>query len=101
MDGTWAVSATTPMGPVDIQMRITTVDGKVSAVVIGSGQHLDLEGISIEQQGDGERVRWTQQLTSPMRIRVAVDVLVTGDTLTGTAKAGIFPRSKVNGHRIG
>lgn len=89
------------MGPVDIRMRITTTDGKVTAVVIDSGQRLDLEGIVIDQQGDAERVRWTQQLTTPVRIRVAVDVLVTGDTLTGTAKAGIFPRSKVNGHRIG
>lgn len=88
------------MGPVDIRMRITTTDGKVSAVVIDSGQRLDLEGIVIEPMGDAERVRWTQQLTTPVRIRVAVNVLVTGDTLTGTAKAGIFPRSKVSGHRV-
>lgn len=101
MDGTWSVTASTPLGRIDIEMRITTRDGVVSAVVAGSGQHLQLDGIRIEPQGDGERVRWSQQLTEPMRIRVAVDVLVVGDTLSGTAKAGIFPRSKVSGRRIG
>lgn len=101
MDGVWVVHAATPLGQIDIEMTVTTRDGVVTAVAAGSGQRLQLEGITMTPEGDGERVRWTQQLTEPMRIRVAVDVLVTGDTLAGTAKAGIFPRSKVGGRRTG
>ena len=100
MDGLWAVAASTPFGPVDIEMQVTTRDGAVTAVVSGSGQRLELDGITIVPEGAGERVRWSQQLTTPMRVRVAVDVLVTGDTLSGTAKAGVFPRPKVTGRRL-
>jgi hypothetical protein len=49
---------------------------------------------------DGNRLTWAQSITRPMRINLTFDLTVDGDQLTGTAKAGRLPGSKVVGHRI-
>lgn len=47
----------------------------------------------------GNRLRWDQALTSPFPLRLRFDVMVDGDRLAGTARAGPFVTSPVPGPR--
>jgi hypothetical protein len=49
----------------------------------------------------GERVTWRQRITRPMRLNLAYDVTVTGDTLAGHSRVGRLPRTAVTGERAG
>lgn len=42
---------------------------------------------------------WQQRITKPMRLNLTFDVLLDGDTMTGTSKAGRLPSSGVTGRR--
>ena len=53
----------------------------------------------IEAVAAGDRLTWTQAVTTPMKLTLKFDVTIEGDTMTGTSKAGIFPASKVTGTR--
>ncbi len=49
---------------------------------------------------DGNRLTWKQSITKPMRLNLTFDVIIDGDTLSGTSKAGMLPASKVTGTRV-
>jgi hypothetical protein len=49
---------------------------------------------------DGERVTW-QRIIRPMRLNLAYDVTITGETLAGHSRAGRLPRTAGTGERAG
>jgi hypothetical protein len=61
----------------------------------GAGEEVPLDDIVL----DGDRLTWKQAITKPMRLNLAFAVTATGDTLTGTSRAGRLPASKVTGVR--
>lgn len=95
--GRWEVDVAGPLGRFRVDVRIDE-DGGIAASV--SGQPIEVVGVRLTPEGDGRRARWTQQLTVPVRLRVAVDALLIGDTLTGTAKAGPLFRATLQGRRV-
>ena len=63
---------------------------------------MDTTAMRTRPEGDGLRVTWTQRLTLPVRIEVAIDAFVLGDRLTGTATIGSRRRQiPIEGRRIG
>jgi hypothetical protein len=61
----------------------------------------DKETVDIlDAAADGDRLTWILKTTTPMKLTLKFDVTVDGDTMTGTAKAGILPSSKVHGTRV-
>ncbi|MGW0085085.1 DJ-1/PfpI family protein [Streptomyces sp. NPDC003393] len=56
--------------------------------------------VSARVVDDGNRPTWRQAVTKPMRLNLAFDVTVDGDTLKGTSKAGRLPSSRVTGERL-
>ena len=93
--GSWDATLVTPIGTMLVVFDITDVDG-----VIGGVARSDAESVEIlEAVGDGNRLTWTQNVTTPMRLTLKFDVTVDGDTMTGSYKAGIFPLSTVNATR--
>ncbi|MGK8465273.1 hypothetical protein [Nocardia cyriacigeorgica] len=69
--------------------------GILTGVAHGAGEDVPLVDIS----RNGDRLTWRQAITKPMRLNLAFDVTVDGDTLRGTSKAGRLPASKVVGER--
>ena len=49
---------------------------------------------------DGDRLRWSQEITRPMKMTVDFDLTRDGDKLNGKAKAGFFPGMDVVGERV-
>jgi hypothetical protein len=96
VDGTWALTIATPIGTQRVTLTLATRDG----VLTGSAARGDDVVALIEPRLDGARLTWSQQITRPLRLTLRFDVVVDGDTMTGAAKAGALPSSRLTGQRV-
>ena len=93
--GTWNITMDTPIGTIPAVLEISENDG----VITGTAQSKDEKVDFNDAVGDGDRLTWSQVVTTPMKLTLKFDVTVDGDSMNGTAKAGMFPASKVTGSR--
>jgi hypothetical protein len=93
--GSWDVVINTPIGNMAVVFNIVEQDGVISGTASSDKETVDFT----DAVADGNRLTWSQAVTTPMRLTLKFDITVEDDTLTGTAKAGAFPASKVNGTR--
>ncbi|MER5602457.1 hypothetical protein [Streptomyces sp. NPDC002265] len=95
VEGTWNLSVSTPIGKIRAVVQLREQDGLLTGVARGADEEVPLDDITL----DGDRLTWKQAVTKPMRLNLAFDVTVDGDTLQGTSRAGRLPTSKVTGER--
>jgi hypothetical protein len=95
VEGTWNLSISTPIGKIKAVVDVREHNGVLTGVAHGAGEEVPLSEVTL----DGDRLTWKQAITKPMRLNLAFDVTVAGDTLQGTSKAGRLPSSKVTGAR--
>ena len=97
--GWWEVEVPTPLGRLHFDVHIKE-DGQVTAS--HRGRPIPVPAMRLTPEGDGVRATWTQRITIPVRTEIAVDALVVGDRLTGTASAGSFLSPvRLEGRRVG
>lgn len=97
--GTWDLSVRTPIGSIGARVTIADVGGVLSGEAVGRSETVALQDVRVVRDGAGERVTWRQSITRPMRLDLQFDVVVTGDVLAGTSRAGRLPASSVTGRR--
>jgi hypothetical protein len=99
LPGTWSLTMRTPIGSIHAALTFST-DGKtLSGIAVGRWEQVDLRDVR-SVPGEGvERVTWSQSITKPIRLDLDFDVVVTGDDMTGTSRAGRLPKSTVTGRR--
>jgi hypothetical protein len=88
----------TPMGKQHARLELTeNADGtwQGTSHSADSGETSDLTDISVS----GDEVSWQQAVTKPMKLNLKCTVTIDGDTLSGKAKAGMFPAVKMTGER--
>ncbi|MCX5387470.1 hypothetical protein [Streptomyces sp. NBC_00083] len=96
VEGTWNLSVSTPIGKIKAGLELRRKeDGTLTGFAHGTGEEVPLSDLALH----GNRLTWKQAITKPMRLNLAFDVTVDGDTLKGTSKAGRLPASKVIGER--
>ncbi|BCJ74875.1 hypothetical protein CS0771_44190 [Catellatospora sp. IY07-71] len=97
VEGAWELSIHTPLGRQHTILTLTRDANGLSGVMrdVRHGEQVALTGL--EQQGT--RLTWAQSITRPMRLNLAFEVTVDGDEMTGLARAGRLPASKVTGRR--
>ncbi|MFJ4340028.1 hypothetical protein [Streptomyces sp. NPDC088915] len=95
VEGIWDLSLSTPIGRMKAVLELREQDAVLTGVAHGAGERVPLVDIAL----DGDRLTWKQAVTKPMRLNLAFDVTVDGDTLRGTSRAGRLPASKVTGTR--
>jgi hypothetical protein len=89
------VSITTLIGTIEVVFDITENDGAIDGIARSEEETVEF----IEPVADGDRLTWTQKVTTPMVLTLSFDVTVEGDTMTGTSTPKGMPASKVNGSR--
>ena len=94
-EGTWNVTIATPIGKQRVVLAIESDNGQLRGRATQGDETVSFEDVV----ADGDRLRWTQHVTKPLRLTVRFDVRVEAHTLSGTAKAGLFPSSPVTGER--
>lgn len=93
--GQWDVTLDTPIGKMAVLFDITEDGGVVRGTASSDKETVDF----LDAVADGNRLTWSQAVTTPMKLTLKFDVTVDGDTMTGTSKAGMIPASKVTGTR--
>jgi methyl coenzyme M reductase subunit D len=94
--GIWNLAIATPLGTIAVVLELTEHDEIIEGVAKSSAETVPLEHLVLH----GNRLTWTQTVTRPMRLNLKFDVLIQGDALSGTSKAGMLPASKVTGTRV-
>jgi hypothetical protein len=97
VDGRWNLRIDTPIGTQSAELTLSTADGRLRGVArdLRHGEEVQLTDLVL----DGDRLTWAQSITKPMRLTLTFEVTVTGGEMTGRAKAGRLPSSRVTGHR--
>jgi hypothetical protein len=97
VEGTWQLVISTPIGKQHAALELSTQDGVLHGTARDQkhGEEVELTELAL----DGDRLTWRQSITKPMRLRLAFEVTVHGNDMTGTSKAGRLPSSSVTGHR--
>jgi hypothetical protein len=93
--GVWDITLDTAIGKMAVVFTITDRDGAILGTAVTDKETLDF----LDPVTEGDRLTWTQKVTTPMKLTLKFEVVVEGDTMTGTAKAGILPASKLHGTR--
>ena len=93
--GMWDVTIATPMGKQIVTYEISVANGAVAGTATQGSEVTHLIGLA----ASGNRLTWSQHITKPMKLNLRFEVAITGDTMTGTAKAGVLPSSKLTGAR--
>ncbi len=94
-DGNWKIAIATPIGRQLVDLRIADRGGIVSGTATQGDETVDL----IDPVVEGDTIRWSQQITKPMKMKIKFSLTRDGDTLSGSAKPGILPSSVVTGTR--
>lgn len=97
--GDWDVSIGTPVGSLQVVYSFARDDGALTGRATGKHETLPCTNIDVTEETTGQRVRWRQSVTKPMKLTLDFDILVVGDRLTGHSRAGRLPRSTVTGTR--
>lgn len=96
VDGKWEIVINSPMGAqkatLDLKAEGEALTGTQSAAQ-GSGP---LENGKVE----GNALRWSAKITSPMPMTLEFSGNVDGDKLAGSVKAGAFGSFPFNGTRL-
>jgi hypothetical protein len=95
ISGTWNLTIDTPMGKQESVVELTETDGVLTGSATGSGETVELFDGSV----DGDKATWKVKITKPLSLTVTLNATFTGDQMSGTAKAGMFPASQVSGVR--
>jgi hypothetical protein len=96
-EGRWAVIVSTPIGTIDVLLTIWHDDHGLRGTARSGAEVVALR----ELVADGAALTWKQDVTHPLKLTLAFAVAVQGDLMTGTAKAGFLPASKLRGERVG
>jgi hypothetical protein len=95
IEGTWNVTISTPIGAQHVVLRVRERAGAIEGTATQGAETVPMLDAVLE----GARFRWSQRVTKPLKLDLRFEVQLDGDRMTGTAKAGIFPASKLEGTR--
>lgn len=97
IDGTWDCSVFTPGGKEPHVLVLRTAGGRLEGEMTNTRN-----GIVMPLQDgafQGPALSWTLQLHKPFKLRLKVNVTVSGGQLTGHAKAGLIGKAAIQGTR--
>lgn len=93
--GTWNVTVATPFGDQDLTIDLRVDGEKVSGVAKHPAGTFPFDGGRYRD----DRVVFEVSLEAPVKTDLKITLTADGDTISGTAKAGIMPSFTVRGTR--
>jgi len=95
-DGDWDTTITTPVGSLPVKLSITTSDGLIQGTAIQGDEAVNFMNPVLQDN----KLAWSLRITKPMRLNLKFEVAADGNHMTGIAKAGVLPASRLTGIRI-
>jgi hypothetical protein len=94
-DGTWQITAQTPMGEQQSTVELSESDGKLSGRMTAPEVSDIYDGAV-----NGDEVSWRVNISKPMSLKLQVSGTIDGDTMSGKIKAGMmFPAASFTAAR--
>lgn len=95
-DGDWDTTIATPVGKLKVKLSISTRDDVIHGTATQADETVEFINPSIQDN----KLIWSLRISKPMRLNLRFEVAAKGDQMTGFAKAGVLPASKLTGIRI-
>jgi cytochrome P450 len=86
LEGKWTVVVKGPTGAQSSTLVLERVNGKLGGTQSGQGQTSPLLDLSVE----GNKIRWINQVTKPMKLKVEFSGEIDGARISGKCKAGFM-----------
>ena len=95
-DGTWNITVQTPMGAQTSTVELASDGASLTGTQSGNGE----SGPIYDGSLDGDVATWKVDITRPLSMTVTFTATpCNGDSISGTAAAGMFPPSPFTGSR--
>lgn len=94
VEGTWQITAQTPMGEQQSTIELAESDGALTGRMTAPEESAIYDGST-----SGDEVTWRVDITRPMALKLHVTATVDGDSMSGKIKAGIFPAAPFTAQR--
>ncbi|EST53382.1 thimanine synthesis protein ThiJ [Brevibacillus panacihumi W25] len=95
-DGEWDTIIVTPVGSLPVRLSITTKNGAIQGTALQGDEAVTFMNPVLQDN----KLAWSLRITKPMRLNLKFEVAAEGDHMTGIAKAGVLPASRLTGIRI-
>lgn len=95
-DGDWDITIATPVGKLQVKLSISTRDGMIHGTATQGDETVKFLNPLLQDN----KLTWSLRISKPMRLNLRFEVASKGDQMTGFAKAGILPASKLTGMRV-
>jgi putative sterol carrier protein len=99
LTGIWHLSIATPMGQQEAELELVQHGPDQISGVSRSGPADEDAQPMIDPQLTGNQLTWKSMFTRPVKVTATMKLTFDGDSVTGTAKAGMFPALKIVGRR--
>ncbi|WP_432969483.1 hypothetical protein [Dactylosporangium sp. CA-233914] len=97
VSGTWNLIVDSPMGKQDVSLRVVADNGVLTGTLINNAYKMESE--IFDGAVTDDRVQWKVKLQRAP-VTLSFGGVVTGDTMTGSAKTGMFGKFAFSGRRI-
>ncbi len=95
-NGDWDATIATPLGNMEVKLSIAVGSDKIMGTAVQGEETIPFANpVFIDN-----KLSWSLRITKPMRLNLKFEVEVDGDRMTGIAKAGVLPSSKLTGNRV-
>jgi hypothetical protein len=95
VDGKWNCTVESPMGAQEFVLTVVSAGDSFSGSAEGEIGRKDIADGSV----DDDTLSWSMHVAKPMPVTLTCKATVTGDTLEGKVKAGIFGSFPITGNR--
>lgn len=95
-NGDWDTTIATPVGKLEVRLSISIKNGNIQGKATQGDETVEF----ITPLLHGNKLTWSLRITKPMRLNLKFEVTADGDQMTGFARAGILPASKLTGKRV-
>ena len=94
-DGTWNVTANSPMGSQQATLNFKTDGSSLSGSMAGQQGTVEFSDGTV----DGNDLNWSIQIQQPMPMKLEFSASIDGDSISGTIKFGAFGSGSISGTR--
>jgi len=86
VDGSWKITVNSPMGKQEGTYDLKAEGSTLTGVQSGQGLSQPIKDGKV----DGDNVSWSNSITTPFPITLTFTGAVSGDSIKGKVKAGVF-----------
>jgi len=95
VEGTWKVTVNSPMGKQETVLVLSSEAGTLQGMQSGEHGSYPIK----DGQVNGDTVSWSSSITSPIRLTLQFTGVVTGESMKGKVKLGLFGNYDFSGIR--